>query len=58
MEANARQPAIAGEEADPLLPEAVRAQGRAVRLRDHEIIIAEALADLQKLLDLLKPVCR
>jgi len=50
VEANARQAAIAGKKADPFLAEAVRAHGRAVLLRDHEIILRHALAELQQLL--------
>ena len=50
VEANAQQTAKAGKKADPFLAEAVRAHGRAVLLRDHEIILRHALAELQQLL--------
>jgi len=47
METDARQGAMAAKKTDPLLPEAVRPQGRSVRLRDHEIVVGEAPAESQ-----------
>ena len=49
MEANARQRAIAGKEAHPLLPETVWTQRRSFGLDDHEVVVRQALPEPQKL---------
>jgi hypothetical protein len=52
VESNPWQMAVRLEEANPLLPDAVRTQGRAIQLSDHEVIVIEPAPDQQQLLSL------